>query len=556
MSETNQKIRTRKNDCSISLCMIVKDEEKLLPQCLASVRDQVDEIIVVDTGSTDKTVMIAEESGAKVYHHPWENDFSKHRNQSISYATGDWIFILDADEVFQYAGGRTLKDDVAKATEACCDSMAMRVMNSASDSKETICSDSIRLFQNNGKIHYVGIVHNNLVGYDHVGLSANQIVHFGYDLGEGMARKKFERTATLLKKQIAENNSNASAHMYLGCSYASLDMLDDSLNEAMIAVGLIESQGIKNPLYVRAYYGAVRALILQDRFNEASDVCMRAMNRFGNQVDILAALVMISVRKKEWNRVLEYGKHYLKKLADYKGIKGECVMVNVSTYGDSWKIYGWLGTARLHLGDVKQADELYQKALQLSTDKEAVNREIGLELVSSGHIDQSIPFLDEAYRLEGEEKKSKVVEALFKIGVLKNDRFLKQRSLNDIANFDNPKLEWLLEMSEFAGRYNDILSAAALLFEVLKQDEDHVMARLRISNIFLEAGDIEGMVEHCDHLLKALRLPKNIVLSSIKDLAGLFADIGHSLSEPGNKKASILAQEISHKLLVSHTAIK
>jgi glycosyltransferase involved in cell wall biosynthesis len=556
MPETKQRIRTRENDYSISLCMIVKDEEKLLPQCLASVRDQVDEIIVVDTGSTDKTVTIAEDFGAKIYHHPWENDFSKHRNQSISYATGDWIFILDADEVFQYAGGRTLKDDVVRASEASCDSMVMRVMNSASDSRETICSDSIRLFQNNGKIHYVGIVHNNLVGYGHVGLSANQIVHFGYDLGEGVAGKKFERTTTLLKKQIAENNSDAGAHMYLGSSYASLDLLDDSLNEAMIAVGLIESQGIKNPLYVRAYYGAVRALILQDRFDEASDICMKAMNRFGNQVDILAALVMIFVRKKEWDKVLEYGNRYLKKLADYKGLKGECVMVNVATYGDSWKIYGWLGTARLHLGDIEQADELYQKAVQLSTDKEAVNREIGLELVSSGHIDQSIPFLDEACRLEGEEKKSKIVEALFKIGVLKNDQPLKQRTLNDIANFDNPEPEWLLEMSEFARRYNDILSAAALFFEVLKQDEDHVMARLRIASIFLEAGHIEGIVEHCDHLLKALRLPGNIVLSSIKDLAGLFADIGRSLSEPGNQEASILAQEISHKLLASRTAVK
>ena len=83
---------------TISLCMIVKDEEEFLPGCLESVKEAVDEIIIVDTGSTDRTVEIAKSYGAKVYFHPWENDFSKARNYSISYATGDWIMYLDADE--------------------------------------------------------------------------------------------------------------------------------------------------------------------------------------------------------------------------------------------------------------------------------------------------------------------------------------------------------------------------------------------------------------------------------------------------------------------------
>jgi len=75
--------RTTKNRISISACMIVKNEENLLPQCLESIGSYVQEVIIVDTGSTDRTIEIAEKYGAKVYHHPWENDFSKHRNQSI-----------------------------------------------------------------------------------------------------------------------------------------------------------------------------------------------------------------------------------------------------------------------------------------------------------------------------------------------------------------------------------------------------------------------------------------------------------------------------------------
>ena len=94
---TGSRRRTNKG-VTISACMMVKNEEAFLPRCLESIKDVVDEIIVVDTGSTDRTAEIAKSYGAKVYHHPWENNFSKHRNQSISYATGDWIFILDGDE--------------------------------------------------------------------------------------------------------------------------------------------------------------------------------------------------------------------------------------------------------------------------------------------------------------------------------------------------------------------------------------------------------------------------------------------------------------------------
>lgn len=78
--------------------MIVKDEESFIANCLQSVQDIVDEIIIVDTGSTDKTIEIANTYGVKIYHLPWNNNFSAARNFSLDKATGEWIIILDADE--------------------------------------------------------------------------------------------------------------------------------------------------------------------------------------------------------------------------------------------------------------------------------------------------------------------------------------------------------------------------------------------------------------------------------------------------------------------------
>lgn len=83
---------------TITLCMIAKNEEQLIAQAINSVRSIVSEVVVVDTGSTDRTVEIVTALGAKVLHMPWDNDFAAPRNLSIQHATGDWILVLDADE--------------------------------------------------------------------------------------------------------------------------------------------------------------------------------------------------------------------------------------------------------------------------------------------------------------------------------------------------------------------------------------------------------------------------------------------------------------------------
>lgn len=84
---------------TLSLCMIVKDEEKVLDRCLKSIKDVVDEIIIVDTGSSDKTKNIASKYTDKIYSYKWCDDFSKARNYSFSLATCDYIIWLDADDV-------------------------------------------------------------------------------------------------------------------------------------------------------------------------------------------------------------------------------------------------------------------------------------------------------------------------------------------------------------------------------------------------------------------------------------------------------------------------
>lgn len=83
---------------TISACMIVKDEENALPGCFESIENVVDEVVVVDTESTDRTMEIAKEYGAAVYEHEWKGHFGEARNVSFDKATSDWILYIDADE--------------------------------------------------------------------------------------------------------------------------------------------------------------------------------------------------------------------------------------------------------------------------------------------------------------------------------------------------------------------------------------------------------------------------------------------------------------------------
>ena len=150
---------------TISLCMIVKDEEKILERHLKHIKDHVDEIIIVDTGSKDKTVEIAKKYTNKVYHFKWCDDFSKARNFSLSKATKDWV--LDADEFIEKP--KKLKGVIAKHNadiynfkQHICNINYKRMDDKKylqNKLKKALVNDPSRLFRRSLGIFYEGIVH-------------------------------------------------------------------------------------------------------------------------------------------------------------------------------------------------------------------------------------------------------------------------------------------------------------------------------------------------------------------------------------------------------------
>ncbi len=168
--------RTSKSKGTLSLCMIVKNEEENIGKCLASVKPVVDEMIVVDTGSTDRTIDIATAFGAQVYNFEWTDNFAEARNFSLSKATGDWILILDADEVISSQDHISLMNIVSKrsskpksysiTTRNYIDSVSITgwTANDGKYGKEEAGtgwnpSTKVRLFSNDQRIRFEGPVH-------------------------------------------------------------------------------------------------------------------------------------------------------------------------------------------------------------------------------------------------------------------------------------------------------------------------------------------------------------------------------------------------------------
>jgi len=192
---------------SLSLCMIVKNEEKHLERCLASVKDVVDEIVIVDTGSDDKTLEIADSFNANIHHFKWNNDFSSARNFALSKCQSDWILYLDADEELNSNSVNELITIIkGKLIAVNCVVKSL----TSSDTKFGVMKYP-RLFPNDKRIKFEGKVHEQIqtsLNNNNIPLvdSSIEIIHYGYVLDEETANKKLERNLALLKSS-KKNNS-------------------------------------------------------------------------------------------------------------------------------------------------------------------------------------------------------------------------------------------------------------------------------------------------------------------------------------------------------------
>lgn len=211
---------------SVSLCMIVKNEEKYLADCLESVGNLASEIIIVDTGSTDRTVEIAESFGAHVKHFTWINDFAAARNESIKNAAGEWIFWMDADDRISPDNLIRLKKAlVSEQADAYFCQVISQVKGQGQAMTETV---HLRLFRNGIGLQFEGPIHEDITpSAMRQGSTIAQtniiIEHTGYATNAQILKDKARRNLAIIKHALAQEPQNLYWRHHLGVCLYSLD---------------------------------------------------------------------------------------------------------------------------------------------------------------------------------------------------------------------------------------------------------------------------------------------------------------------------------------------
>ena len=221
----------------ISACVITTHEEKNIPRWLGCMKKIADEIIVVDTGSTDSTVALAQEAGAKLYYFKWINDFSAAKNYAIEQAIGDWIVFLDADEFFTEEAQNVFRQELERfhrdKSVAC---LLCRMLDIDADNDNRVFNTSLlpRIFRRSPYIRYKGAIHEQLENTQGnkkmVFAEKLEFMHTGYS--RSIVRSKSERNLPIMLSELDKATTEKERrrlYPYLMDAYNNLGQYDKTI---------------------------------------------------------------------------------------------------------------------------------------------------------------------------------------------------------------------------------------------------------------------------------------------------------------------------------------
>lgn len=227
-------------DLRLSACLIVKDEQANLPECLASIAGVVDEIVVVDTGSCDDTVDVALAFGAKVGVFEWCDDFAAARNASLDLATGTWALWIDADERLASNSQTALLSAMIRPHFG---GFTIPIINFLSEDlkRDQLEHRPCRLFRLLPEIRFEGRIHEQItpsiarLGMPVAQLEGATIEHYGYLKSEMAEKEKIKRTVAMLQAELGENPTDSFQHFNLGNAYFTAGEFEKAAKEFELA---------------------------------------------------------------------------------------------------------------------------------------------------------------------------------------------------------------------------------------------------------------------------------------------------------------------------------
>lgn len=362
---------------------MVKDEEKNLERCLDSLvllREKIEaELIIIDTGSSDRSPSIAKRYTDKVYFHKWNNNFSEMRNISIRYAIGEWILIIDADEELKSC--EEIIEFLSSTENKSYNSATILCKNVMGDFEyNTIFLITYRLFRNNGRFYYKGAVHNIPVFDLPTKNLKDTLYHYGYiTTDKELIDKKFNRTAALLLEELKKEPNNVYYRYQLSVSYFMHQDFKEALEECERVYKYIKDNGLdlRRNLYVYAHL--VKCLIMAKNFERAKLICEEGIKLEDEHLDLYCYLGEILLELNKPEEAIKAFNKYLNLVSDYNNLSiAKDTMVYTEKLQYFEKVYYYLASIYFNKKSYSEAI----KYSHLIKSKELINDSIPIFLES------------------------------------------------------------------------------------------------------------------------------------------------------------------------------
>jgi hypothetical protein len=313
---------------SISACIIVRDGGDLFREMLLSITGIVDEIIVVNTDPDElitDDLMLAQTCGARCFHHPWEGDFSLHRNQAIGHVTGgDWILIIDADETVDGTVERATLNRWLSSLPDTTGAAAIRLWDMR-QGRSFMLHHQVRLFRK-GCIRYEGSVHNQPRITGQVEFCPIMTMrHYGYDLPEDQMERKYLRQERMLLDAIEAQPGNYQLLFYLSQHYGLSGCADKAIECSRAYIEHREEMGDR--FFFTAYTSLASILISLKRYDEAAEI-IRAGLADKPGADLYYCLSTYAVEQKIVSLIIQAVESYHEAVAALDANQG----IDLSTF--------------------------------------------------------------------------------------------------------------------------------------------------------------------------------------------------------------------------------
>ncbi len=385
----------------LSVCLITKNEERFLAGCLDSVRAAADEIVVVDAGSSDRTVRIAEDFGSVVLHRAWTDDFSAARNAGISAARGTWILCIDADE--RLSDAAALRPAIQQAPPEVGGFQIERhdvVTNPDDGHVDVHAIEILRLFRNHAAIRYEGIVHEApdesviRAGFEVRSLTSLKLTHLVHELPQERLDAKHEGYLRLLNRELHAEPRNLRARYYRAKTLWFLRRRDEARADFE---AVVEDETCRPPLKASALCMLASLLSEEGSRGAAVERIRESLGLVPGQSLAFYALAEILYADGRYAHALEAYRRVRLSQDDGGGgadwVPGDlCITAEKRAYK--------LGCCFLALGDLKEAENQFRTGLSEAPDSGGCHYGLARVAVQRGDLPAALSHLEVVRRVE------------------------------------------------------------------------------------------------------------------------------------------------------------